>query len=162
MARQEINLGTAPTGVGGDTTRSTGVKINSMTSEIYTLLGTKFDSASALLDPAGGGLLSRTTVSGLDICKFLNGLQLISGSLGASGNVPANTSTVVRYNLPVSVGPDLAKACVAGLAQPSNSYDHYGIVSGFADTATSVTLAIRNGGTAQSFNPRITIWSQWK
>lgn len=35
MARQEINLGSAPTGVGGDTTRSTGVKINSMTLELY-------------------------------------------------------------------------------------------------------------------------------
>lgn len=35
MARQEINLGTAPTGAGGDTTRSTGVKINQMTTELY-------------------------------------------------------------------------------------------------------------------------------
>ncbi|MBI6911029.1 hypothetical protein [Pseudomonas palleroniana] len=39
MARQEINLGTAPAGVGGDTTRSTGVKINAMTQEVYTALG---------------------------------------------------------------------------------------------------------------------------
>jgi len=37
MARQEINLGTAPTGVGGDTTRTTGVKINAMTQELYPL-----------------------------------------------------------------------------------------------------------------------------
>lgn len=35
MPRQVINLGTAPSGVGGDTTRSTGVKINDMTLEIY-------------------------------------------------------------------------------------------------------------------------------
>lgn len=42
MARQEINLGTAPTGAGGDTTRSTGVKINAMTTEIYN----KFSAAS--------------------------------------------------------------------------------------------------------------------
>jgi hypothetical protein len=43
MARQEINLGTAPTGAGGDTTRTTGVKINAMTTELYArnaLLGT--------------------------------------------------------------------------------------------------------------------------
>lgn len=39
MPRQEINLGTAPTGAGGDTTRSTGVKVNAMTQEIYTVLG---------------------------------------------------------------------------------------------------------------------------
>lgn len=36
MARQEINLGTLPTGAGGDTTRSTGVKINAMTQELYS------------------------------------------------------------------------------------------------------------------------------
>ena len=35
MARQEINIGTAPTGAGGDTTRSTAVKINAMTTELY-------------------------------------------------------------------------------------------------------------------------------
>ncbi|WP_300631611.1 hypothetical protein [Pseudomonas sp.] len=35
MARQEINIGTAPTGAGGDTTRSGAVKINAMTSELY-------------------------------------------------------------------------------------------------------------------------------
>lgn len=35
MARQEINIGTAPTGAGGDTTRSGAVKINAMTQELY-------------------------------------------------------------------------------------------------------------------------------
>ncbi|MCO7039537.1 hypothetical protein NAG83_23830 [Pseudomonas carnis] len=43
MARQEINIGTAPTGTGGDTTRSAAVKINAMTQELYSrnaLLGT--------------------------------------------------------------------------------------------------------------------------
>src|SRR5476649_2954720 len=35
MARQEINIGTAPTGVGGDTPRSASVKINAMTQELF-------------------------------------------------------------------------------------------------------------------------------
>lgn len=35
MARQEINIGAAPTGAGGDTTRSGAVKINAMTQELY-------------------------------------------------------------------------------------------------------------------------------
>ena len=39
MARQEINIGTAPTGAGGDTTRSGAVKMNVMTQELYTALG---------------------------------------------------------------------------------------------------------------------------
>lgn len=48
MARQDINLDTAPTGVGGDTTRSTGVKINAMMTELYArqaLLGTASNAA---------------------------------------------------------------------------------------------------------------------
>ncbi|MGU3309770.1 pyocin knob domain-containing protein [Pseudomonas sp. M5A4_2d] len=35
MARQEINLGALPTGMGGDTPRSANVKINAMTQELY-------------------------------------------------------------------------------------------------------------------------------
>ncbi|WP_332847533.1 hypothetical protein [Pseudomonas lactucae] len=49
MARQDINLGTAPTGAGGDTTRSTGVKINAMTTELYAALG----APSGAITPAG-------------------------------------------------------------------------------------------------------------
>jgi hypothetical protein len=52
MARQEINLGTAPSGVGGDTTRTTGVKINAMTQELYArdaLLGTASNRNVGLL-----------------------------------------------------------------------------------------------------------------
>lgn len=35
MPRQEINIGVAPTGAGGDTTRSGAVKINAMMQELY-------------------------------------------------------------------------------------------------------------------------------
>ena len=35
MARQEINIGAAPTGVGGDTPRSASIKINAMTQELF-------------------------------------------------------------------------------------------------------------------------------
>ncbi|OJT30259.1 hypothetical protein BOP96_12475 [Pseudomonas sp. FSL W5-0203] len=35
MPRQEINIGVAPTGAGGDTNRSGAVKINAMTAELY-------------------------------------------------------------------------------------------------------------------------------
>lgn len=39
MAIQTVNLGTAPTGAGGDTFRSTGAKINENFGEIYSKLG---------------------------------------------------------------------------------------------------------------------------
>lgn len=39
MAKQDINLGTQPTGVGGDTNRSANIKTNANLKEIYTALG---------------------------------------------------------------------------------------------------------------------------
>lgn len=57
MARQDINLGTAPTGVGGDTTRSTGVKINAMMTELYAGPGGRALVANAK-DPAAGRVLT--------------------------------------------------------------------------------------------------------
>ena len=56
MARQEINTGIAPTGLGGDTPRSASIKINMMTQEIYDNLPT----ASAPLPVAKGGTGAKT------------------------------------------------------------------------------------------------------
>ena len=39
MARQEINIGTIPTGAGGDTVRLAHIKINDMTEELYAAIG---------------------------------------------------------------------------------------------------------------------------
>ncbi len=52
MARQDISIGTAPSGVGGDTTRTAAIKINAMTQELYArdaLLGTASNRNVGLL-----------------------------------------------------------------------------------------------------------------
>lgn len=56
MARQEINIGVAPTGAGGDTTRSAAVKINAMTTELY--------ARDAQLGTAANANLSTSQVDG--------------------------------------------------------------------------------------------------
>ena len=56
MARQEINLGAQPTGVGGDTTRSTGVKINAMTQELYSRTDGLGTAAKANIGTAVGNV----------------------------------------------------------------------------------------------------------
>lgn len=56
MARQEINLGTAPSGVGGDTTRSTGIKINAMTQELYSKVNGMGTAASKNIGVALGNI----------------------------------------------------------------------------------------------------------
>lgn len=55
MARQEINLGTAPTGAGGDTTRSAAAKMNAMSTEIYAALGGTNGTLPSALPVAKGG-----------------------------------------------------------------------------------------------------------
>ncbi|AZF09578.1 Phage tail fiber [Pseudomonas sp. R2-37-08W] len=64
MARQEINLGTAPTGAGGDTTRSTGVKINAMTTELYSRTNSLGTAANKNFGLQEGELLPAGTYSG--------------------------------------------------------------------------------------------------
>ena len=55
MARQEINLGTAPTGAGGDTTRSAAAKMNAMSTELYAALGGAGGTLPGALPIAKGG-----------------------------------------------------------------------------------------------------------
>ena len=77
MARQEINLGAAPTGAGGDTTRSTGVKINAMTQELYVSAGLANNSgwggASPIVMPEG---FDANTLTGTKLVLFNNGVNL--------------------------------------------------------------------------------------
>jgi len=47
MARQAINLGALPNGVGGDTPRSANTKINDMTQELYDALGATTGGSNA-------------------------------------------------------------------------------------------------------------------
>ena len=63
MARQEINLGTSPTGLGGDPPRTASQKINFMTKELYdenAKLGTasKRDVQTSAFDDTAGRLMA--------------------------------------------------------------------------------------------------------
>ncbi|AVE07461.1 hypothetical protein CYL20_23825 [Pseudomonas palleroniana] len=49
MSRQEIDLGTRPAGIGGDTPRSANVKINAMTQELYSRVEALGPAATATL-----------------------------------------------------------------------------------------------------------------
>lgn len=74
MAKQDINLGTQPTGVGGDTNRSANVKINANFTELYKAMGGSL----------GGGNESVLPASGLPI---------------ANGGTGATTAAAARLNL---------------------------------------------------------------
>lgn len=97
MPRQEINLGTAPTGAGGDTTRSTGVKINAMTAELYArnaLLGTASNRNVGLAEGNVMELTSAPVVSG-NSAFALDGSRFISHIDGTTtGTAPGSPNAV--------------------------------------------------------------------
>lgn len=54
MAKQDINLGTQPTGVGGDTNRSANVKMNANLTELYKAMGGSLSGGNGSVLPATG------------------------------------------------------------------------------------------------------------
>ncbi|TFF13748.1 hypothetical protein EXW72_08215 [Pseudomonas sp. BCA14] len=86
MARQEINLGTAPTGAGGDTTRSTGAKINVMTTELYARTDNLTPTAyAALVGSASGGAVFETgTNANGRYIRYADGTQICFGVVARS------------------------------------------------------------------------------
>lgn len=89
MARQEIILGTAPTGLGGDPPRTASTKINDMTTEIYSLLAGSDGAIPGILPISKGGTGGSTQGAAR------NGLGLgsasvaeIVGTVSQSGGTP--------------------------------------------------------------------------
>ncbi|OPA92414.1 hypothetical protein BFW87_17535 [Pseudomonas fluorescens] len=79
MARQEIDIGTRPSGVGGDTPRSAMIKINAMTDELYT-------KAQSLAKATGWGMnqpISMNPTDNADALPVVNGLFMF-GNGGVS------------------------------------------------------------------------------
>lgn len=108
MARQNIELGTAPLGAGGDTPRSANIKINSMTTEIYARLAQLGTASNATLttsstDSAAGRVLKvgdfgvggSTPIIGFNIDNqvLTLGLEGYAGGL-SSGSKPTSTGIV--------------------------------------------------------------------
>lgn len=82
MARQEIILGTPPTGLGGDTPRVANSKINAMTSELYQGIGTPTSPLPVSKGGTGGSTKAAAQVAlGLGTAATLN-----TGR--SAGNVP--------------------------------------------------------------------------
>ena len=79
MARQEINVGTAPTGAGGDTTRSAAVKINSMTAELYAKTNSLGSAATRNVGIASGNVMEISPAQLVDgnSAFIVEGLSLI-------------------------------------------------------------------------------------
>lgn len=83
MARQEIILGTAPTGLGGDPPRTASTKINAMTQELYGITNTIKSAAYADVvgTVANGAIIERGSNSSGEFVKFADGTMLTWGGV---------------------------------------------------------------------------------
>lgn len=86
MARQEIILGTAPTGLGGDPPRTASTKINAMTTELYGITGALGTAANLNVMPGADDAFT-----GLPFKVVKQGDYGIGRPL--SGRILPNTST---------------------------------------------------------------------
>lgn len=92
MSKQTINLGTVPTGVGGDTPRSAFTKTQSNFDEIYAALGASGNPgtlpASLPVAQGGtGGTTAATARSGLGLGSAA--VAAVVGTVSQSGGVPS-------------------------------------------------------------------------
>ncbi|AZE90200.1 hypothetical protein [Pseudomonas orientalis] len=100
MARQEIGIGTAPTGVGGDTTRSTAIKINAMTTELY--------ARNAQLGTASNANIGTDIGNVMGVGAFGNGVEYSTGlplCSDISGSQVSKTGTY-RYSSTTTGRPE--------------------------------------------------------
>ena len=101
MSKQTINLGTAPTGVGGDTPRSAFTKTQSNMDEIYAALGASgspmaLPAALPIANGGTGGTTPALARSGLGLGSAA--LAPILGTVSQSGGVPTGAIVEVIQN----------------------------------------------------------------
>lgn len=124
MARQEIILGTAPTGLGGDPPRTASTKINAMTSELYGVtnaLGTASrENITTISDPVWGLPRNVTKSGDYGIGALLSARVLPTGG--------SNRADVLQRNSGFSI--DL----INGGDKPTGVVDGPMITMGFDNT----------------------------
>lgn len=124
-----------------------------------------FHTANAEFDPQfSGGLMSSTLIGGYNVTRYLNGEINIRGDAPLTSQFSAGEVRTVNVQLPVAL---LAVAgsyrfSASASAQPTQLYDHYGVISTLLSTSSVVGVVIRAGATAQAFQPTINVWGRWK
>ena len=149
MARQEINIGVAPTGAGGDTTRGGAVKINAMTSELYAALGAPSGGAIPAALPVSKGGTGGSTQAAAQVALGLgNAATLNTGRL--AGNVPtmemigiASTESTVPWTAEINAGIDnkVFSSAASGLNPQGGTGLYYRQTIQFGTTGNRLMIA---------------------
>lgn len=116
---------------------------------------------SVTIDPAAGGLMSSTVVSGFTISKYANGAMTIQGQLANIESVPANGYVAKTVTIPSGFEGSILPFPAVALA-PHTSNDNYGVTTCYMDSLTTVTFSVRNGSVPQTFGAYILVHGRWK
>lgn len=124
-----------------------------------------YHTSNVEADPSTGlGIMQTYALSGYIITKFLSGELLIRGIAPLTRTLGVNEIFTLDITLPMSLTNGVNGYAFAGMcvARPQNTYDSYGVTNQFLASPNTVTLVIRNGATAQTFSPIVTVWGRWK
>lgn len=165
MSKQTINLGTAPTGSGGDDSRSAMVKINTNFDELYAAFGgNTLPSNSAAKYPitgtvATGAVFERGSNANGEFIKFMDGTMICWATAVVTSTIAANT-----YGGNVTTFPSTfvnGTYTVTATCVPVNSWDHFGVIGVVRTSGTQCNIFTRNGSTAQAFHLAYIAVGRW-
>lgn len=143
MAKQDINLGTQPTGVGGDTNRSANLKTNANLKEIYTALGGSVSggNGSVLPDslPVSRGGTGATTAA-----AARTNLGLGNAALRNVGSAVGDLVQVAQFGIGSTNGSASAKPHSITVAPVSGFYTA-GPAEGFGAAGCVTVMSLGNG-----------------
>lgn len=168
MAKQTINLGTAPTGAGGDTNRSAFVKAQANFDEIYGSFYQRSNIVGTVTQTSGvvtGAVIETGSNTNGRYTRFADGTMICQSTGVLSAQIPANAqgdgvpSGKVSINFPASFLD--SKYTFYASAYPLGSWDHFGCISSNASSAKVATAFIRNGATAQTFTISYIAVGRW-
>lgn len=192
MARQAINLGALPQGVGGDTPRSANTKVNDMTSELYTALGAPsttgaLPSALPVLNGGTGAATASAARSNLGVDVTLasavldpqsaGGLmssivvsgwtieKFLNGTLIMTGSTTSTSlpaSQISTHTFAVPSGIIAADGASLMVNMLPRAANDCSINYNYMGGPTSGAIIVRNGTVAQIFDFRIKIVARWK
>lgn len=166
MAKQVINLGTAPSGAGGDDRRSAWVKAIANFDEIYSFIANAYQKGNiigAVAMAAGvpsGAILQKGSNANGEYVRFADGTQ-VCWSIGRVTNIaPANGYGDVNVTFPISF-PSTSYVVLAS-GQPADHWDMYGFLSAANQSVTGCMLRFRNGPSgAQQFSVNYIVIGRW-
>ena len=132
MAKQTINLGTAPSGAGGDDRRSAWFKAVTASTELYTALGAPANgaipagiaaAAPIIGDPAAGALMRAGSNANGYYFQFNSGLLICLATFtGYSANVLRTVNWPFAFLAGTNVGVSASNTPIAGYDNSSPTF----------------------------------------